>query len=214
MRTNPSPSWPERLRGLFLPGTRWFPLVVFAVPLTIGLLIGLTWVAMHRAQPAAPTTAAATPVADSQHPPLPAPTAGDLSTMPTPTPGTAHIVQTPAPARSVAHASSTTLPAASSVAPIAPTTTETPPQIVERTQPLYPAEALREQEQGTVRLNVSIDAQGVVQDVQLVESSHSRALDRAAIDAVREWKFHPATRAGQPVASTIEVPLEFRLEDR
>ncbi len=218
MRTNPqsssaSRSWPERLHGIAQPGSRWFPALVFAVPLAVGLLIGLAWVAMHRAQPA-PTTTAAAPVADSQHPPLPAPTAGDLSAMPAVKPGVAHIVPTPAAAPPAAAESAAAPAAASSIAPVTPANTETPPQIAERTQPAYPAEALRAQEQGEVRLRVSIDALGGVADVQIAQSSGSRALDRAAMDAVRTWKFRPATQAGQPVASTIDVPVDFRLDER
>ena len=37
----------------------------------------------------------------------------------------------------------------------------------------------------------------------------NRYLDRAAMEAVRRWKFKPAVRGGQAVAAEVIVPLEF-----
>ena len=37
-----------------------------------------------------------------------------------------------------------------------------------------------------------------------------RDLDRAAMTAVRDWRFKPATRNGREVASVVEQPVEFR----
>jgi protein TonB len=218
MKTHPpspaSLSRPEHMRGFMRPGEPWFALFLFAAALAIGLLIGLAWVATHRTQPATATaTTAAAPIADSQHPPLPAPTSGDLSAMPTPKPGAPHIVET-TPAEQPAANATATLPASSASVAAPATIADTPPQIVERVQPTYPAEALRNQEQGTVRLRIALDAGGAVTDVQIAQSSGARALDRAAMDAARNWKFKPATQNGQPAAGAIEVPVEFRLEER
>ncbi len=68
------------------------------------------------------------------------------------------------------------------------------------TAPGYPSSARRMGEQGQVRLDVHVGADGVVIDVQLRESSGSAALDRSAMEAVRKWRFRPATVDGQPVA--------------
>ena len=38
------------------------------------------------------------------------------------------------------------------------------------------------------------------------------ALDAAALAAVRQWRFVPAQRGGEPVAGVVTVPLVFRLE--
>jgi protein TonB len=222
MNTDPySQSWPERLRALAQPGNRWFPLTLFVAALALGLSIGGIWTASHRPQAAsnALAPAAASSVApDAQHSTLPAPMSGDLSALNTPTSGSgvAHIVPTPT-AETPASAESVVAPVAvaSIASPAVPTVSsgETPPQIVERSQPGYPADALRDQEQGTVRLRVALDAQGAIEDVQVLESSRSRALDHAAMDSVRTWKFRAAIQNGQPVASTIDVPVEFRLDE-
>jgi len=55
-------------------------------------------------------------------------------------------------------------------------------------------------EQGEVRLDVHVGADGRVTDVRLRASSGSAALDRSAIDTVRRWRFSPATVDGRAVA--------------
>lgn len=66
--------------------------------------------------------------------------------------------------------------------------------------PAYPLSAKRMGEQGTVRLDVHVGADGGVLEVQVRQSSGSAALDRAASEGVRKWRFRPATVDGQPVA--------------
>ncbi|RPH46639.1 MAG: energy transducer TonB [Burkholderiales bacterium] len=68
-------------------------------------------------------------------------------------------------------------------------------------------------EQGEVRLDVHVGADGAVIDVQVRASSGSPALDRAAIDTVRRWRFRPATVDGQAVAEWYrDWKWVFRLE--
>ena len=78
--------------------------------------------------------------------------------------------------------------------------------------PAYPRSALRDGQEGAVMLRIDIDARGVPTDVQVVERSgdRDRAFDRAAIEAARQWRFQPATRNGEPVAATVQLPVEFR----
>lgn len=80
---------------------------------------------------------------------------------------------------------------------------------VSRPAPRYPAEALRRGIGGTVRVQATVAPDGSVERMDLAESSGNRHLDRAAMEAVRRWKFKPATRNGQPVTATVIVPLEF-----
>lgn len=75
--------------------------------------------------------------------------------------------------------------------------------------PEYPASAAQRGEAGTVLLQVQVDAQGRPAEVDVVQSSRSRALDREAVRAVRRWEFSPAVRNGQSVASKVLIPIEF-----
>ena len=85
------------------------------------------------------------------------------------------------------------------------------PMPISQPAPRYPQRAMRRRESGTVRVQVEVGADGVPTQVTVAASSQSRDLDRAAIDAVRKWRFRPAQRDGQPVAGTVVVPIEFKL---
>lgn len=62
--------------------------------------------------------------------------------------------------------------------------------------PQYPAASLRRGEGGTVRVRVEVTEQGDTGAVDVAETSGSRMLDRAAVNAVRSWRFRPAMRGG------------------
>jgi len=113
-----------------------------------------------------------------------------------------HIVQPPSPAAPPRASPAPPEATASQAAASAPVPLESP-------APSYPPEAFRNGESGTVLLRVHVDPQGTPYQVDLVQSSRSRALDRAASQAVRRWRFRPAMRGGQPVAGEVQVPISF-----
>lgn len=84
------------------------------------------------------------------------------------------------------------------------------PNYLHRPNPVYPAASRRLREAGTVLLRVSLDATGKVREVAVQTTSAYERLDQAAIEAVRQWRFIPATRGQQPVASTVLVPIAFK----
>ncbi|MFS8375987.1 energy transducer TonB [Xanthomonas campestris] len=63
---------------------------------------------------------------------------------------------------------------------------------------------------GKTVLRVVIGPQGSPTDVTVAQSSGQPVLDEAAQTRVREWKFKAATRNGQPVPQTIQVPVDFK----
>ncbi|MEH3107403.1 MAG: energy transducer TonB [Sphingomonas fennica] len=69
--------------------------------------------------------------------------------------------------------------------------------------PRYPPLSLRKREQGTVRLRVVIDLAGRVRDIAVAVSSGFDRLDRAALDGVRGWRFHPGMAEGRPVDGAV-----------
>lgn len=88
------------------------------------------------------------------------------------------------------------------------------PVAISRPSPRYPAEALRNNETGTVVLRITVDERGEPVNVEVARSSRSRALDRAAAQAARRWTFRPAQQNGRAVTGTLEVPISFTLEGR
>jgi protein TonB len=80
-------------------------------------------------------------------------------------------------------------------------------------RPEYPESARREGREGRVLLRVLVDDQGRTRTVEINSSSGSHALDRAAAEAIRRWRFHPARYGDRPVESWLRIPVEFRLSD-
>ncbi len=78
-------------------------------------------------------------------------------------------------------------------------------------RPQYPWISRRRGEQGRVVLEVAVAADGRAKEVRVKRSSGFARLDRAALAAVRAWRFSPALRGGRAVAGRIDVPIAFRL---
>ncbi|HBK44925.1 MAG TPA: TonB-dependent receptor, partial [Xanthomonadaceae bacterium] len=78
--------------------------------------------------------------------------------------------------------------------------------------PTYPPRALRAGIEGGMVARIQVDTRGNVSDVSIVErqGNRDRDLDRAVINTVRGWHFEPAMRDGRAVASTVQVPVEFK----
>ncbi len=96
----------------------------------------------------------------------------------------------------------------------APVLAATPAAFVALREPRYPRTALDLGIEGVVVLRVVIAADGSLEAVEVVRSSGSALLDRAAIAAVETWEFRPATVRGEPVHSTLRLPpIKFRLTD-
>ena len=65
---------------------------------------------------------------------------------------------------------------------------------------------------GFVHVPPAMDASahGLPLDATITQRSGSRELDRAALDAVRGWRFQPAQSNGQPMAGSLEIPFDFK----
>lgn len=77
--------------------------------------------------------------------------------------------------------------------------------------PRYPAQAERRGLGGVVRVRADVGMDGVPTSVTVVEGSGTRELDRAALDAVRRWRFRPGQVDGKPVPGSVVVPIEFSM---
>ncbi len=84
------------------------------------------------------------------------------------------------------------------------------PEAISSPDPEYTDEARQAKKQGTCVLSMIVDAQGHPRDIRVVRGL-GFGLDAKAIDAVREWRFQPAAKDGNPVNVQISVEVEFRL---
>ena len=85
-----------------------------------------------------------------------------------------------------------------------------PPRVTYQTDPDFTPEARRAMYQGTEVLSVVVGADGSVQSACVLQPL-GYGLDGKGIDAVRKWKFEPATLNGKPQASQIAVEIDFHL---
>jgi len=86
------------------------------------------------------------------------------------------------------------------------------PRILREVKPQYTAEAMRAKVQGIVELEAVVLPDGTVGDVRVVHSLDPVfGLDQEAIKAIKQWRFTPGTRLGQPVAVLVSFELSFTL---
>jgi len=84
----------------------------------------------------------------------------------------------------------------------------TPPHATYSPNPEYPAKEQNNHRGGTVTLQFVVGTDGLPQNIS-VSVSLSPAFDAAAVDALKKWKFSPATKNGKPVAVNIAVQMSF-----
>lgn len=88
--------------------------------------------------------------------------------------------------------------------------------VTSRTQhpPAYPPDAIRSGEQGTIMLEVTVDAGGNVTGVEVDPNgtNGSAELQTAAIQAATHWKFNPGIKDGKTMGGTLRIPVKFSLD--
>lgn len=85
------------------------------------------------------------------------------------------------------------------------------PRVIHRVDPSYPPDARAARVQGIVIVEVIVDETGMVREAHVLKGL-PYGLEQAALDAVRQWRFEPATKDGQPVAVAMNLTINFRLE--
>ena len=80
-------------------------------------------------------------------------------------------------------------------------------------QPLYPAAAQRDGISGKVTVRVRIGADGRVKSVELVRAEDPAFFEATERQAMRRWRFTPATRDGVAIESVKVLTVSFVLRD-
>ena len=78
-------------------------------------------------------------------------------------------------------------------------------------QPRYPSLAKRRGQQGTVWLEVWLDAAGEQIKREITASSGVNILDQAALKAVSSWEFLPFSQEDITISSRVKIPVQFVL---
>jgi len=83
-------------------------------------------------------------------------------------------------------------------------------KLISSVPPVYPMLAKNQHVSGNVMVDALIDANGRVTTMKIV--SGPTLLQQAAMDALKQWKYQPATLDGKPVAMHLTVTVQFRLQ--
>jgi protein TonB len=84
------------------------------------------------------------------------------------------------------------------------------PEKIVDVKPVYPALALQARVQGVVIIEAVIGQTGLVEEASVLRSIP--LLDRAALDAVRQWRYTPTLLNGVPVPVIMTVTVQFSLQ--
>jgi TonB family protein len=80
-------------------------------------------------------------------------------------------------------------------------------------QPHYPADAIKNKQEGTVILMVLVGTDGRPQTIEVDPATHAApSLIKAASDAAMQWHFNPAMKDGKPIVGYDRVPVKFSLD--
>lgn len=88
---------------------------------------------------------------------------------------------------------------------------DTMPQIISRTEPVYPYRARQQKISGIVVLKFLVTKEGMVQQASVVQSNPPGVFDEAALQAVTSWRFKPGMLDREPVATWISMPIRFEI---
>jgi protein TonB len=82
--------------------------------------------------------------------------------------------------------------------------------LVQRVSPVYPSAALQSQLQGQVLVNATIGKDGIPRNLTVIKGD--QRLIAAALAAIGQWHYRPATLAGEPIETQIEITIDFHLK--
>jgi TonB family protein len=85
------------------------------------------------------------------------------------------------------------------------------PVLIHRVNPEYPEVARKSRIQGVVILEANVTREGTVKNLKVIRGLHP-ILDQAAMKAVGQWRYKPATLNGKPVNVQTTITVNFKLK--
>lgn len=87
----------------------------------------------------------------------------------------------------------------------------TPPKVIHKTEPAYTETATKAKIEGTVRLQIEISPEGFAQNIHVARGLDP-GLDENAVFSVRQWRFQPGMKDGEPVTVAAIIEVNFHLK--
>ena len=82
--------------------------------------------------------------------------------------------------------------------------------LIKRVAPQYPAAARSTHTQGEVRIEATVNKEGMVVNPKVIRGD--TVLAHAAIEAIRQWRYKPYYLDGQPVEIQTEITINFKAD--
>jgi TonB family protein len=101
-------------------------------------------------------------------------------------------------------------PAANSEANSEKDSAVVPPKLIHSVQAVASLEAMRDFERGNVVIDAVVGTSGEVHFISVISGPPS--LREPAVESLKEYKYEPATRNGQPVPAHVTITIHFRFE--
>jgi TonB family protein len=89
---------------------------------------------------------------------------------------------------------------------------DVPPKVLHRVEPIYANGAIEQHHEGTVVLGFTVGLDGKAKDVGTLRTV-GWGLDEQSMEALKFWRFAPATRDGEPVEARTTAEFIFKLPD-
>ncbi len=88
----------------------------------------------------------------------------------------------------------------------------TPPEVIKKVPARYPEAVRRVRKEGVTHVQCKINESGVLREPVVLQSCGVVGFDVAAMEAMRLWRYKPATIEGKPIAIPLIVKWEFHLK--
>ena len=166
-----------------------------------------------------PTTSPGKPAISAPVPDAGAPAPADGSTAPVEAASSAAPVEPLASKKKAARATApaktssarpAAKPAANSEANSGKDSVVVPPKLIQSVQAVASLEAMRDFERGNVVIDAVVGTSGEVHFISVISGPPS--LRAPAVESLKEYKYEPATRNGQPVPAHVTITIHFRFE--
>jgi protein TonB len=97
-----------------------------------------------------------------------------------------------------------------STSPLDDNTAIVPPRLIKAVRAVAPGDALRSFVTGNVTLDALIDKSGHVQSMKVLSGPPS--FHKAALEALKQYRYEPARQHGQPISAHLTVTVPFLFE--
>ena len=85
-----------------------------------------------------------------------------------------------------------------------------PPKVIHYVEPSFSDASKEAFVEGVVKLKTTVTPEGLPSDIEVTRGLNAEE-DRTAVDAVKQWRFQPGTKAGEAVHVRVSIEIAFHL---